>query len=210
VSDQGAPPDPPEDPASAADASPLERTLDLFVYAPLGLAVTAIEDLPGLANRGRQEISNARIVGKFVLERGQREITERLTSLFTRGGRTDTDTDTDTATDEKPGAPLAVHPEFTNGSSAGTAAPAPVFTNAPRPAPDPADAAVVEAALADYDTLSASQVVRRLESLGPDQLRAVHRHEASHRNRRTILNRTNQLLGDGSGPGAAPAAGVAE
>jgi hypothetical protein len=214
VSDQGAPPDPPEDPASGPDASPLERTLDFFVYAPLGVAVTVIEDLPGLADRGRQEISNARIVGKFVLERGQREITERLTSLFTRGSRADTDidTDTDAATHEEPDAPLAAHPEFTNGSSARTAAaaPAPAFTNAPRPAPDPADAAMVEAALADYDTLSASQVVRRLESLGPDQLRAVHRHEASHRNRRTILNRTSQLLGDGSGPGAAPAAGVAE
>jgi hypothetical protein len=72
---------------------------------------------------------------------------------------------------------------------------------APRPAPDPADGVLVEQALADYDTLSASQVVRRLESLGPDVLRAVHRHEASHRNRRTILNRTSQLLGDsGSTP----------
>ena len=34
-------------------------------------------------------------------------------------------------------------------------------------------------ALADYDTLSASQVVRRLESLGPEELRAVQRYEAS-------------------------------
>jgi hypothetical protein len=52
----------------------------------------------------------------------------------------------------------------------------------------------VEGALADYDTLSASQVVRRLESLGPDQLRAVQRYESSTRNRRTILNRAGQLL----------------
>jgi hypothetical protein len=64
---------------------------------------------------------------------------------------------------------------------------------------------VVEQALAGYDTLSASQVVRRLESLGADQLRAVHRHEASHRNRRTILNRTSQLLDE-----AGPAASLAE
>ncbi len=52
-------------------------------------------------------------------------------------------------------------------------------------------------------------MVRRLESLGPDELRAVHRHEASHRNRRTILNRTNQLLGEGrQQPDRPPAAGV--
>ena len=64
----------------------------------------------------------------------------------------------------------------------------------PKPAADPADAIIVDTALAGYDTLSASQVVRRLESLGPDELRAVRRHEASHRNRRTILNRAQQLL----------------
>ena len=54
-------------------------------------------------------------------------------------------------------------------------------------------------ALAGDDTLSASQVVRRLESLEPDVLRAVQRHESSHRNRRTILNRAQQLL-EGAGP----------
>ena len=78
----------------------------------------------------------------------------------------------------------------------------PVWSNAspPRPEsthlspPDPAAAAIVEGALADYDTLSASQVVRRLESLGPDELHAVQRYEASTRNRRTILNRASQLL----------------
>ena len=63
--------------------------------------------------------------------------------------------------------------------------------------PDPAAAAIVERALADYDTLSASQVVRRLESLGPDELHAVQRYEASTRNRRTILNRAGQLLEEG-------------
>ena len=77
-----------------------------------------------------------------------------------------------------------------------TAAPAPE-----RPAPDPAAAAIVGGALADYDTLSASQVVRRLESLGPEELDAVRRYEGSTRNRRTILNRAGQLLDEqSSGP----------
>ena len=44
--------------------------------------------------------------------------------------------------------------------------------------------------------------MRRLESLGPDELRAVQRYEASHRNRRTILNRAGQLLDEG--PSAVP------
>jgi hypothetical protein len=66
-----------------------------------------------------------------------------------------------------------------------------------RPAPDAADTATLGAALADYDTLSASQVVRRLEGLGPEELRAVQRYESATRHRRTILNRASQLLEEG-------------
>ncbi len=75
---------------------------------------------------------------------------------------------------------------------------APAAPRPERPAPDPAAAAIVDGALADYDTLSASQVVRRLESLGSEELRAVQRYEASTRNRRTILNRAGQLLDERS------------
>ena len=67
-----------------------------------------------------------------------------------------------------------------------------------RTRPGPAARPSSDGALADYDTLSASQVVRRLESLGPDELDAVRRYEASTRNRRTILNRAGQLLDEQS------------
>jgi hypothetical protein len=54
----------------------------------------------------------------------------------------------------------------------------------------------VDGAIPGYDTLSASQVVRRLDGLGPVELEAVSRHEANNRRRRTILFRTQQLLGN--------------
>jgi hypothetical protein len=201
VSDDSAP-EQPEPEAEEPEPSPLRRTLDLFVFAPVGLALTAVEDLPGLVAKGRNlvenEISNARVVGKFVVDRGVREITQRVT------GRTAGDDEGAADADADAAPPAAGQ---SGGSEAASAAVAEdsVVPAAPRPAPDPADGALVEQALADYDTLSASQVVRRLESLGPDELRAVHRHEASHRNRRTILNRTSQLLGDG-GPAPLTAA----
>jgi hypothetical protein len=44
-----------------------------------------------------------------------------------------------------------------------------------------------------YDALSASQVVERLIGLAPDELDAVHAYEASHRQRRTILGKIEQL-----------------
>jgi hypothetical protein len=198
ASEQPAAPVSDPDPEADPSPSPLRRTLDYFVFAPVGLALTALEDLPGLVTKGRNlvetEISNARVVGKFVVDRGVREITQRVTGRA-GGGIADGD--------EADGSDVAL-PDLSFGAAESTgtedraAPPAPpAAPAAPKPAPDPADGVAVEQALADYDTLSASQVVRRLESLGPDELRAVHRHEASHRNRRTILNRTSQLLGDG-------------
>ena len=182
MSDPAAPADEPQPEPEEADA--LQRLLDLLVYAPFGVVLTVAEDLPGLITKGRQrlgtEISNARVVGQFFVNQGQREVTQRVGSLLHR------------ASDPEP--------EPAPTTSAAPAAPTPA-----KPAPDPVDGEMVERALAGYDTLSASQVVRRLESLGPDELHAVHRHEASHRNRRTILNRAAQLLEAGSAP---PAAGA--
>ncbi len=159
------------------DPSPVRRALDLFVFAPVGVALTMAEDLPALIVKGRQrfesDVRNARLVGKFVVTHGQRDVVGRVSRLL-YGGAPPT---------PEPPAPTPAAPASGMPTSGST-----------KPTADPADAITVDAALAGYDTLSASQVVRRLESLGPDELRAVCRHEASHRNRRTILNRAQQLL----------------
>lgn len=60
----------------------------------------------------------------------------------------------------------------------------------------PARDTAVDRAIPDYDTLSASQVVRRLDGLKPRELRAVVRHELANRGRRTVLHRAEQLLGE--------------
>jgi hypothetical protein len=183
--------------AVAEDPSPLQRVLDLLVFAPVGVALTVVDDLPGLIGKGRQrfetDVQNARVIGQFVVNHGQREVVQRVGKLLHRDGAPDTDTDGagDVAADGFDGPGATVTPLSADVDTR----PSP----SPKPDADPADVAIVEAALAGYDTLSASQVVRRLESLGPDELSAIHRHEASHRNRRTILNRAQQLL-EGAGP----------
>jgi hypothetical protein len=53
-------------------------------------------------------------------------------------------------------------------------------------------------AIPGFDTLSASQVVQRLDGLTADELMAVRMHESGHRGRRTILNRVEQLLDERS------------
>jgi hypothetical protein len=161
--------------------SPLRHSFDVWCIAPIGLAVSVAEEIPELIAEGRRrlelQLGNALFVGRFVVNQKQRELSARLDGLF---GNTS--------------APKGEEPDATTEPQ--TAPPAPE-----RPAPDPAAAAIVGAALADYDTLSASQVVRRLESLGPEELDAVRRYEGSTRNRRTILNRAGQLLDEqSSGP----------
>lgn len=49
-----------------------------------------------------------------------------------------------------------------------------------------------------YESLAASHVVARLESLTPDELRTVRSFETSHRGRRTVLGKIDQLLAAGA------------
>lgn len=148
------------------------------MFAPVGVAMNIAEDLPGLVSKGRarveQELGNARMAGEYVVGRLQRRLAAQLDSLLHGGDGGPPEP----PAEEGPAAPKAAPPSA-------------------RPAPDAADAATLGAALADYDTLSASQVVRRLEGLGPEELRAVQRYESATRHRRTILNRASQLLEEG-------------
>jgi hypothetical protein len=69
---------------------------------------------------------------------------------------------------------------------------------ATRPAARPAASTaphVGTLAIPDYESLSASQVVPRLEGLSHAELDAVRGYEAAHRGRKTILNKIAQLQG---------------
>jgi hypothetical protein len=59
--------------------------------------------------------------------------------------------------------------------------------------PTPAAAPPVNDLIADYDSLSASQVVSLLESLGVGERERIRAYEASHRGRRTILGKIEAL-----------------
>jgi hypothetical protein len=56
--------------------SPLEKALEVFVYTPVGIAVTAAEELPKLADKGRRrvegQVGTARFLGQFAVSRGQK------------------------------------------------------------------------------------------------------------------------------------------
>jgi hypothetical protein len=84
-------------------------------------------------------------------------------------------------------------------------APPPPSVPAPEPAHVPVarvngnDAAArAELPIPGYDALSASQVVERLTGLADEELDAVRDYETTHRNRRTILGKIEQLAAPGA------------
>lgn len=81
------------------------------------------------------------------------------------------------------------------GTPSGTAdtAPPPITGRAyTRAAPAPEHPTAV-LPIDDYESLAASQVVSRLERLDLDELAAIEEFELSHRGRRTILGKIEQL-----------------
>src|SRR5262245_14962055 len=169
----------------------VEGAVDLFVYAPIGLFFEAPTLLPKLAEQGRVHANNARLFGQFAVKHGEAEMRRRfgdveqqavgLLKMF--GLLPDEESDA---------APGGVAPD---GSAATSPPPSvvarlePVGGNGEAPPGPAAD----ELAIPDYDSLSASQVVTRLEGLSPDELEAVRAYEAAHRGRKTILNKVAQL-----------------
>jgi hypothetical protein len=162
---------------------------DLFVYAPIGLFFEGPSLVTKLAEQGRAHARNARLFGEFAVRHGEGEVRRRLQGVEAQAegllrmfGLV--------ADDDGQGPEAAAPP-------AAAAEPRPGDVAATRPvggngqAPDGPD--VSELAITDYDSLSASQVVTRLEGLSPDELEAVRAYESAHRGRKTILNKVAQL-----------------
>lgn len=179
----------------------VEAALDLLVYAPLGFALEARGLLPKFVERGKNQVTMAKMVGQFAVQQGQVEASKRLGPVQEQVEAVLADLG------------LVPRPSSSSGgsssggsSSGGTsvvdaevldADPAPVVELVPDPEPDPepevAPVQAADLAIPDYDSLAASQVVPRLRALEPDELEAVRAYEAAGRGRKTILSRIAQL-----------------
>ena len=180
------------------ERSPLEQAVDLLVFAPLGLALAARDELPRLIERGRSQSSSqvalARMLGQMAAAKGQQEARRVVEQLWTRvAGDTGSRTAPGRKTPSSPGDPPRPP---TPGPAPATATPAgggrsPSSRRASArggalPRPDPL-------AIPGYDALSAPQVVQRLSGLSPEELEAVAAYERATRHRQTILGRVAQL-----------------
>jgi hypothetical protein len=178
------------------DPSLNDRILDVFVYAPAGFLLSALDDFPKLAALGRErlgtQVSNARVIGEFAVKAGRQQLKKTGEGLFHRGP----------AADVPEESPVGLH-----------SVPTPPPTNAtdddpaPGPTPDRVPTSTStrtstnghvptasSLAIPGFDTLSASQVVQRLDGLSRGELVSARAYEAGTRGRRTILSRIDQLL----------------
>ena len=167
----------------------VEHAVEVFVYAPIGLLFEGATLLPQLIEKGKSQVTMARMIGQFAVTQGQSEA-EKLANRLPGPGH-------------RPPRPL--------GGS--TAPPAPVVPNGgharrrrrlPRPrlrstpprSPTRRPVPTIEAdtlAIPDYDGLSASHVVNRLAGLSGVELEAVRLYEMANRGRKTILSKVAQL-----------------
>lgn len=160
----------------------IEQLLDVVFYAPLGLVLNVEEVLPNLVQRGRQQVAMAKMFGQFAVQQGQTEAAKAVTKVRDQAtARTRPIVNAAT-----PSAPPAAAPA---AAASPLDEPAPVVIPA-GPVPDEASLSIP-----GYDSLSASQVIPRLEGLSADELVAVQTYEATHRGRKTILSKIAQLQG---------------
>lgn len=171
--------------------SPKDRLLDLLVFAPAGLALTAAEEFPRLVEKGRHRVEGqlhtARLVGQFAVQMGRQQVEQTVSGMRSRP--------------PTPAASTTPPPPGEHDSDESPSVGAARTAQTPSPAPGATTATSSNGTLGSdalgipgYDSLSASQVVQRLGGLAPSELDAVRSHELAHRHRRTILNRVDQLL----------------
>jgi hypothetical protein len=183
----------------------LEQTIEMLVYAPIGAGLYLKDMGPTFVNmfvaRGRAEIdrrhaqvqqrtTTAKSVGQVAVAFGVPMVRERV-GREVGNARVRAQSFLESMNGVE--MPMPVRP----------ARPQPSPRPAPKPRPAPVDVAPASEngtstsnaslPIPGYDSLSASQVVERLAGLSPDELDTVRAYEGTHRNRRTILGKIDQI-----------------
>ena len=192
-----------------------ERALDLLVYAPVGVALYLRDTVPTFVNlfvsRGRAElgqrrqqaqgqVAQAKAMGEFAVNFGGPKVREHVEKGIAMArksaeavlGGADEIVVPDAAEDTAPPARHAPADAVPTPNASAASTPA-GEKSAAAAAPTAAAPTAATLGIPDYDELSASQVVERLDGLPAGELDAVRAYEEAHRARRTILYKIEQL-----------------
>lgn len=151
------------------DANPTEQLLDFFVYAPVGLALEAVDNLPKYVERGKSQVTIGRFLARTVAKKGSSTIESLGERFVNEASQVVVDLfGIDLNPDSSPDEPV-VHPT------------------------EPAEAADSDLPIGEYDSQAAAQIVKLLSQLTPDERDQIEAHELANRNRVTILRKITQL-----------------
>lgn len=183
------------------EPNPIDQLVDLLVYAPVGFLYEYQEVLPKLIKRGRSQVQLARVVGQMAV-RGRADpadVVEVAASVAARAltelgaalglpveesstGRGPTDESrgrTAGRTTDRPSASPSLAEAHGAGATTGGA-------DEGSPAPMP---------IANYDALTAREIIALVPNLSAEQRSAVRAHELAGRARKTVLAKLDQLDG---------------
>lgn len=163
-----------------------DQVADLVVFAPLGLALEGRRLYPELVARGRRQVLFTRTIGRFAVKRGRQHLDDLVgTGVGLVSAWLPTGADATTEADHQA--------EQTHQADGGTDGAEAAEGARPELRSVPTGPSADHLAIPDYDSLSAFQVMPRLQALDHEDLDAVRAYEEATRGRRTILNKIAQL-----------------
>jgi hypothetical protein len=80
-----------DEPAATDPAVIVRAAIETLVFAPIGLGVKLVDDAPGAVRRVRQELSNARFIGRLTVEQGSARLRDRVAESDRPGAGVDAD-----------------------------------------------------------------------------------------------------------------------
>ena len=190
--------------------TPMEKAVEILVYAPIGLAMFAKDTVPTFMRmfvaRGQTEITqrrksantqagNYKTIGQMAVKYGGPEVKRqagaaaenvRRKAEETLAGIAAATAPVETSPIPSAATPARPRPAVAPAGSTPTTPVAAGETNGTGPS-------MGELPIPGYDLLSATQVIERLDGLARPDLLAVKAYELAHRSRTTILGKIAQL-----------------
>jgi len=152
-----------------SDPSPEQQLLELLVYAPVGLALEAVDNFPKYVERGKSQVTIGRFLARTAAKKGTSTV-ESVAEKFVN--------DASQIVVDLFGIDLSVDDDDE-----------PVVTPVDEAEP-PSDA---ELPIAEYDSQAAAQIIKLLGQLTSDERDQIEAYEEAGRNRVTILRKIAQL-----------------
>lgn len=147
-----------------------QQLVDLFVYAPIGIALEAVDNMPKFVERGKSQLTIGRFLARTAAKKGGSTL-EGMAERFVNDA-----------------SQVIVDLFGIDLTPDGAEDDAPVVKPAKA-----VEAGDVELPIADYDSQAAAQIVKLLAQLTPDEWDQIEAHETAGRGRVTILRKITQL-----------------